>query len=308
MLDGDPAGDAFGTHLPRITDINDAGLERSGDPADVVPGLAEEVGARTIFAAEDFGPYGRRRDDAVAAALGSSGRELRFVGSPYAVRPGTIETKGGGPFKVFTPFSKAWRAHGWEDPQGAADVDWRLRVRSDPRPPTPTPDASDGLPAAGERAAWDLADAFLSERVDGYRDDRNLPGYKGDLNTTCRTMAEMLKPAGYGTYAVGKWHLTPEDEEHMGARRDRWPPASPPRPPAPAAAGCAPPACARHGLTQFQSSGARPDAGPRRRSERRPGSQTPPHRPAGVGWPRNRRPDARRSTLLQISCLPQTTS
>ena len=151
-------------------------VERSGDPADVVPALAEEVGARIVFAAGDFGPYGRRRDDAVAAALRSAGGELRFVGSPYAVRPGTIETKGGGPFKVFTPFSKAWRARGWEEPQGVPDVDWRLRVRSDPRPPTPRPDATAGLPPAGERAAWELADAFLSERVDGYRDDRNLPG------------------------------------------------------------------------------------------------------------------------------------
>ena len=30
-------------------------------------------------------------------------------------------------------------------------------------------------------------------------------------------------PHGYAAYAVGKWHLTPEDEEHLGARRDRWP-------------------------------------------------------------------------------------
>ncbi|MSO88335.1 MAG: arylsulfatase, partial [Acidimicrobiia bacterium] len=27
----------------------------------------------------------------------------------------------------------------------------------------------------------------------------------------------------YAAWAVGKWHLTPEDEEHLGARRDRWP-------------------------------------------------------------------------------------
>jgi arylsulfatase A-like enzyme len=33
----------------------------------------------------------------------------------------------------------------------------------------------------------------------------------------------MLVPAGYGAYAVGKWHLTPDDERHLGARRDRWP-------------------------------------------------------------------------------------
>lgn len=33
------------------------------------------------------------------------------------------------------------------------------------------------------------------------------PGYIGRLNDDCVTMAEVLKPAGYGCYYVGKWHL-----------------------------------------------------------------------------------------------------
>jgi arylsulfatase A-like enzyme len=33
----------------------------------------------------------------------------------------------------------------------------------------------------------------------------------------------MLLPLGYATFAVGKWHLTPDDECNMAARRDRWP-------------------------------------------------------------------------------------
>ena len=36
----------------------------------------------------------------------------------------------------------------------------------------------------------------------------SFPGYRGDLNSSCRTMAEVLRPAGYRTYAVGKWHVT----------------------------------------------------------------------------------------------------
>ena len=39
--------------------------------------------------------------------------------------------------------------------------------------------------------------------------DRGHPGYRGDLNRTSVTIAEVLKPAGYATYAVGKWHVTP---------------------------------------------------------------------------------------------------
>lgn len=33
------------------------------------------------------------------------------------------------------------------------------------------------------------------------------PGYQGRLTDRCVTLAEVLKSAGYGTYAVGKWHV-----------------------------------------------------------------------------------------------------
>ncbi len=39
-------------------------------------------------------------------------------------------------------------------------------------------------------------------------DDKGKPGYTGNLNTECRTIPEVLKPAGYRSYAVGKWHVT----------------------------------------------------------------------------------------------------
>ena len=39
-------------------------------------------------------------------------------------------------------------------------------------------------------------------------EDRGQVGYRGDLNGRCVTIAEVLKPAGYRTYAVGKWHVT----------------------------------------------------------------------------------------------------
>jgi arylsulfatase A-like enzyme len=39
-------------------------------------------------------------------------------------------------------------------------------------------------------------------------EDKGLDAYRGNLNRQCVTIAEALKPAGYRTYAVGKWHVT----------------------------------------------------------------------------------------------------
>ena len=38
--------------------------------------------------------------------------------------------------------------------------------------------------------------------------DKNLPGYRGQLSLDAPTLAEILKPHGYATSIVGKWHLT----------------------------------------------------------------------------------------------------
>ncbi len=49
------------------------------------------------------------------------------------------------------------------------------------------------------------------------------PGYDARIPASCAMAPAMLTPHGYAAWAVGKWHLTPEDEEHLGATRVRWP-------------------------------------------------------------------------------------
>ena len=150
---------------------------RSGDPTRVVPQLAGEIGAGSVHVSADAGPYGRRRDDAVERAL--AGVPLVRTGSPYAVTPGRVTKADGTPFKVFTPFARAWREHGWRAPaQRPESVPWTTGIRSDEAPPAP--DLGDvALPPAGEAAARAAWQRFRDERLGGYDSARNTPGVEG---------------------------------------------------------------------------------------------------------------------------------
>ena len=148
---------------------------RTGDPAAVIPAVVAEVGASSVHVTEDFGPYGRRRDEVVATALTPTGAELVRTGSPYAVEPGSISTKARTPYKVFTPFSRAWRDHGWPGPQAAPPrVTW-AEAPSDGVPDDPDLGVT-ALPEAGEGAAAGRLDAFLELHATEYDVLRDRPG------------------------------------------------------------------------------------------------------------------------------------
>lgn len=54
-------------------------------------------------------------------------------------------------------------------------------------------------------------------------EDRKLAGYTGNLNKNCVTIAEALKPAGYKSYVVGKWHVTNVTHPKTDADKFNWP-------------------------------------------------------------------------------------
>lgn len=49
------------------------------------------------------------------------------------------------------------------------------------------------------------------------------PGYHGQVTQKAATLAEMLKPAGYSTFALGKWHLTRARDMTAAGPFEQWP-------------------------------------------------------------------------------------
>ncbi|HSU74568.1 MAG TPA: deoxyribodipyrimidine photo-lyase [Terrabacter sp.] len=168
-------------------DTRGALVIRRGDPVEVIPRLAMQGGAEQVLVSRETTPYGRRRDEAVEKALAEDGRELVATGSPYAVGPGRVLNGSGSPYKVFTPFARAWHQHGRPAPADRPKrIPWlRDEVRSDPLPKVDL----DGI-EAGEAAARKRWEAFLEDGLTAYDRERDRP----DLDSTSRLSA----PLKYG--------------------------------------------------------------------------------------------------------------
>lgn len=148
-----------------------------GSPEDMVPLVAAEAGATSVHVAADYAPYGGQRDARVAAALGDVA--LEATGSPYAVAPGRVTKPDGSAYRVFTPFYRAWSAHGWRGPAGdlPADVRWVMPVDCMGYPAVDDPGVS--LPPAGEEAAWDRWSTFAAAGLADYKERRDRPDVDG---------------------------------------------------------------------------------------------------------------------------------
>jgi len=159
-----------------------------GRPAKAVPRAAQQVGAATVHVSADFAPYGRRRDQRVQDALAAQGVELRRTGSPYAVAPGTLSNDGGRPFQVFSPFHRAWLAHGVNAPAPgvrAEDVDW---LKADDLVTPPEPDA-DLVERAGERPAQRAWEQWRQRDAEGVADYDQLHDFPGTSATSQLSIA-----------------------------------------------------------------------------------------------------------------------
>jgi deoxyribodipyrimidine photo-lyase len=156
---------------------------RIGDPATEVPAFAADIGAGSVHVSAETTPYGTARDERVRARLAERDLEWVPTGSPYAVGPGRVVTQGGTPYRVFTPYSRAWRDHGWPAPASAPQPLSLGKDRSDDhalaRMARALAECPVELPAAGEEAAQQRWRCFLDERLADYADGRDRPDLHG---------------------------------------------------------------------------------------------------------------------------------
>lgn len=200
--------DALGDLDGRLRDRGGRLVVRGGRPAEVLPAVAAEAGASAVHICADASPYAMRRDAAVARALAAAGTALERHGGIYVTEPGSVTAASGEPYKVFSPFSRTWRAmnHGAVLPT-PAEVPTAAAVTSDGLPSADDLLAAAGLvdgdldvaalPAGGETAARRRLDGFLSERVDDYDAQREVLSADGtsrlsaDLHYGCLSAREV---------------------------------------------------------------------------------------------------------------------
>lgn len=163
-----------------------------GDPLRNIPELAERFDAAAVFTNRDYEPYAKTRDDAVARALAAQGRTLESFKDHVIFESREVEKADGEPYRVFTPYKKAWLRRFDEDSlQGSppdlpqeADLSRLapiqiLRGLSDATSMSDLGFAPQQLwLAPGETAARDRLASFLP-RIGRYKDDRDLPALEG---------------------------------------------------------------------------------------------------------------------------------
>lgn len=85
-------------------------IVRIGDPTEVVPQVARELGADLVVASRDFEPSAIERDQVVARELKKSGIKFEQPVDHVIQAADEVFNQSGEPFRVFTPYSKAWMA------------------------------------------------------------------------------------------------------------------------------------------------------------------------------------------------------
>lgn len=151
-------------------------IERS--PDDLVR-VAKALGVTKVFVSQVFDSLGVKELASVAVDLQSAGIELVVGPGNYAVKPGTVRKEDGTPYKVYTPFYRAWLTHLQTKPVATASLTSVREIPSE----LLTFDAKLDQGAdtiAGEKQALVTLDRFLELRIRHYHEQRD----RADLGGT----------------------------------------------------------------------------------------------------------------------------
>ena len=155
-----------------------------------IPALVARTGGTTVFASGDHEPFGIARDAHVGRELSASGSSLRIVHDHAVFAPDRILTGSGTPFRVFTPYFRAWTAALEREPESVlAARDSRPRPGEVRLADQPAHDARTLLarigftrgapvPTAGESGSRSRLERFLAH-AERYGTERDLPGVEG---------------------------------------------------------------------------------------------------------------------------------
>jgi len=93
----------------RLHAFNSMVLTRFGKPENVIKKLLTEFKVVSVYANEDYEPYGIQRDRLIEKMLESYGISLQLFKDHVIAEVGSVLKPDGTPYVVFTPFSKKWK-------------------------------------------------------------------------------------------------------------------------------------------------------------------------------------------------------
>ena len=141
-----------------LTDLRQALRERggdlvvrNGDPAAEVIRLATDVQANAVYLADDVSHYATARRHKLERECARHRLDLTLTPGLTVVPPAELRPAGGGHYRVFTPYWRAWRAAAWRRP---CPVPRAIRMPPVLRKPGP---GTGRIPAAGDGASPGLA-------------------------------------------------------------------------------------------------------------------------------------------------------
>jgi deoxyribodipyrimidine photo-lyase len=83
-------------------------LVMHGPARSEIPALARILDVQAVYANRDYEPQAVARDASVAASLDAAGIVFRLCKDQVIFESGEVLTKDGHPFRVFTPYARAW--------------------------------------------------------------------------------------------------------------------------------------------------------------------------------------------------------